>query len=150
MRVRHRFPMVILPLVFLGLAAAVISCASAEVGPRAWIDWPTEGFETDVGSTVTVIAHAYAEAGVGEVRLEVDRQPYRVVTPDRAGEQFVDVSMEWFADEPGLHLLSVTSLDVNGQASNPASVAVSVTGEGAGLILTPQGSATVVTTSLGI
>ncbi len=103
MRVRHRFSMAILPLILLGLTAAIISCASAEAGPRAWIDWPTEGFETEVGTTVTVIAHAYAEPGVGEVRLEVDRQPYRVATPDLAGEQFVDVSMEWFADEPGIH-----------------------------------------------
>ena len=56
--------------------------------------------------------------------------------------------MEWFADEPGMYLLSVTTIDVNGQASSPASVAVSVTGEGPGLVLTPQGSATVVTTTL--
>ena len=138
MRVRHRFSMVILPLILLCLSAAIISCASAEAGPRAWIDWPTEGFETDVGTTVTVIAHAYAQPGVGEVRLEVDRQPYRVATPDLAGEQFVDVSMEWFADEPGIYLLSVTSFDVNGQASSPASVSVRVTGEGPELIIIPE------------
>lgn len=138
MRVRHRFPMVILRLVVLGLAAVIISCASAEAGPRAWIDWPTEGFEADVGTTVTVIAHGYADAGVGEMRLEVDREPYRVVTPDRAGEQFVDVSMEWYADEPGVHLLSITSFDVNGQASNPASVSVRVTGEAPELIMSPE------------
>ena len=138
MRVRHRFSTTVLLLALLGLAAAIISCASAEAGPRAWIDWPTEGFETDVGTTVTVIAHAYAEPGVGEVRLEVDRQPYRVATPDLAGEQFVDVSMEWFADEPGIYLLSLTSFDVNGQASSPASVSVRVTGEGPELIISPE------------
>lgn len=138
MRVRHKFPMVILPLVVLALAAVIISCASAEAGPRAWIDWPTEGFETDAGTTVTVIAHGYADAGVGEMRLEVDRGPYRVVTPHRAGEQFVDVSMEWYADEPGVHLLSVTTIDVNGQESNPASVSVRVAGEGPGLMVSPS------------
>ena len=148
MRVRHRFSTTVLLLALLGLAAAVISCTSAEVGPRAWIDWPTEGFETDVGTTVTVIAHAYAEAGVGEVRLEVDRQPYRLVSPDQAGEQFVDVSIEWLAGEPGMYLLSVTTFDVNGQASNPASVTVRVTGEGPGLMLTPSPLTTVVTTTL--
>ena len=91
MKVRHRFSTAVLLLALLGLTAAIISCVSAEAGPRAWIDWPTEGFETEAGTTVTVIAHAYAEPGVGEVRLEVDRQPYRVATPDLAGEQFLSL-----------------------------------------------------------
>ncbi len=129
--------MTILPLVLLGVMAVALSCAPMEAGPRAWIDWPSDGFETDVGTTVTLIAHAYAEEGVAEVQLSVNRQPYRVVAPDQAGEQFVEVSAEWFADEAGTYLLSVTALDVNGLASNPASVTVSVTGEGPELIVTP-------------
>jgi hypothetical protein len=137
MTLRYRSSTVILPLVLLGLMAALLSCSPAETGPRAWIDWPPEGFETDVGTTVTLIAHAYAEAGVAEVQLAVDRQPYRVVAPDQAGEQFVDVSIEWLAEEPGTYLLSVTAFDVNGQASSPASVTVSVAGEGAQDIVTP-------------
>jgi len=138
MTVRHRSWTAILPLVLLGVMAVALSCAPAERGPRAWIDWPGEGFETDVGTTLTVIAHAYAERGVAEVQLSVDRQPYRVVSPDQVGEQFVEVSVEWFADEPGTYLLSVTAFDVNGQASSPASVTVSVTGEGPQFIVTPE------------
>jgi hypothetical protein len=84
-----------------------------------------------------LIAHAYAEKGVAEVRLEVDSRPYRVVSPDPAGGQFVEVSVEWFADEPGTYLLSVTAFDANGQASNPARVTVRVTGEGPELFVTP-------------
>jgi hypothetical protein len=137
MTVRHRSSMVILPLILLGLAASILSCAPAEAGPRAWIDWPPGGFETNVGSSVTLIAHAYAADGVGEVRLEVDRQPYRLVSPDRPGEQFVEVSTEWFAEEPGTYLLSVTAIDVNGQGSNPASVTVSVTGQDPEPVITP-------------
>jgi hypothetical protein len=140
--------MTILPLVLLGLAAAILSCAPVETGPRAWIDWPTKGFETGVGTTVTLIAHAYAEDGVAEVQLAVDRQPYRVVSPDQAGEQFVEVSVDWLADEAGTYLLSMTALDVNGQAGNPTSVTVRVTGEGPGLLLTPSPLATAVTMTL--
>ena len=136
MTMRHKSSTVILPLILLGLAAAILSCAPVESGPRAWIDWPPQGFETSVGTTVTLIAHAYAQEGVGEVQLAVDRQPYRVVSPDQAGEQFVAVSADWLADEPGTYLLSVTAIDVNGQASNPASVTVNVTGEGPQLIVT--------------
>jgi hypothetical protein len=142
MRVLHRSSVVILALVLLGVMAVVLSCAPVEAGPRAWIDWPTEGFETEVGTTVTLIAHAYAENGVAEVQLAVDRQPYRVVAPDQAGEQFVEVSMEWFAGEAGPYLLSVTAFDLNGQASNPASVAVSVKGEGPELIISPEAGET--------
>jgi hypothetical protein len=76
-----------------------------------------------------LIAHAYAEEGVAEMRLEVDRQPYRVVSPDPAGEQFVEVSAAWFAEEPGLYLLSVIAVDTKGQASGSADVTVRVTGE---------------------
>jgi hypothetical protein len=142
MRVLHRSSVVILALVLLGVMAVVLSCAPVEAGPRAWIDWPTEGFETEVGTTVTLIAHAYAENGVAEVQLAVDRQPYRVVAPDQAGEQFVEVSMEWFAGEAGPYLLSVTAFDLNGQASNPASVTVSVKGEGPELFISPEAGET--------
>jgi len=137
MTMRHKSSTVILPLILLGLAAAILSCAPVESGPRAWIDWPPNGFETSVGTTLSLIAHAYAEEGVAEIQLAVDRQAYRVVSPDQAGEQFVEVSAEWFADEPGTYLLSVTAFDVNGQASNPASVTVMVTGEGPEPIVTP-------------
>jgi len=149
MGLRHRSSTVILPLVLLGLVTAILSCAPVEAGPRAWIDWPRDGFETTPGTTVTLIAHGYAEKGVGEVRLNVDTQPYRVVSPEQAGEQFVEVSMEWLADEPGTYLLSVTALDANGQASNPASVAVSVTGDRPGLTLTPTPLTTAVTMTVG-
>jgi hypothetical protein len=138
MRVLHESSVVILGLALLGLLLVVLSCAPVEAGPRAWIDWPRDGFETSVGTAVSLMAHAYAANGVAEVQLSVDGQPYRVVTPERAGEQFVEVSAEWFADEPGVYLLSVTALDVNGQEGNPASVAVSVTGEVPELIISPE------------
>ena len=137
MRLRHKHSTWILSLLLLSVLLTVLSCAPAQVGPRAWIDWPVAGFETSPGETVTLIAHAYAEEGVAEVRLEVDRQPYRVVSPDPAGEQFVEVSAAWFAEEPGLYLLSVIAVDTTGQASGPADVTVRVTGEGPEPSVTP-------------
>jgi hypothetical protein len=138
MKVRHRFPTVVLPLVLLALITGVLSCAApVETGPRAWIDWPLDGYEVDPGTTVTVICHAFAQEGVAEVHLAVDMELYRVVTPDLAGEAFVEVKTEWLADEPGTYLLSVTAFDANGQASNPANVTVRVAGEEPQLILTP-------------
>ncbi len=137
MNARRVLSRAILPLGLLALMAGILSCAPVEAGPRAWIDWPRDGYETNVGTTVDVICHAYARGGVAEVHLAVDMQPYRVVTPDLTGEEFVELNTEWFADEPGTYLLSVTAFDANGQASNPASVTVRVTGEEPRLILTP-------------
>jgi hypothetical protein len=147
-RLRQRSPIAVLPLVLLGVMTLALSCAPARAGPRAWIDWPPNGFETSVGTPLNVIAHAYAEDGVAEVQLAVDRQPYRVVTPDQAGEQFVEVSADWLAEQPGTYLLSMAAVDVNGQAGNPASVTVSVTGEGPGLLLTPSPVTTALTMTL--
>ena len=140
MRLWQRSSTTILPLILLGAVAVLLSCSPAETGPRAWIDWPLKGFETSPGTTLTVVAHAYAEDGVAEVQLAINRQPYRVVTPDQAGQQFVEISSDWLADEPGTYLLSVTAFDVNGQASNAASVSVTVTGESEGPGLTPMPS----------
>jgi hypothetical protein len=148
MRLRHRHSTWVIPLLLLSLLLIVLSCAPAQNVPRAWIDWPRDGFETTVGTTVTLIGHAYAENGVAEARLEVDRQPYRVGSPEPAGGQFVEVSIDWFADEPGTYLLSLVAFDANGQASNPASVAVSVTGEEPGLLVTPSPVTTVMTMTL--
>ncbi len=137
MRPWHRSSMVLLPLVLLGLTAGLLSCAPVETGPRVWIDFPLEGSQFFPDTTVSITCHAFAPEGVAEVQVAVDRQPYRVVAPDQAGEQFVEVSAEWFADEPGTYLLSVTVFDVNGLASNPANVTVTVTGEAPQLLITP-------------
>lgn len=148
MRLWQRSSTTFLPLVLLGAMAVLLSCAPVQSGPRAWIDWPPDGFETSVGTTLTVVAHAYAEDGVAEVQLAVDRQPYRVVAPDQVGEQFVEISADWLADEPGTYLLSMTAFDVYGQAGNPASVTVTVTGEGPELALTPSPVTTALTMTL--
>jgi hypothetical protein len=137
MRLRLRPSMWIVPLLLLSALLFVVSCAPAQVGPRAWIDWPRDGYRIAPGTTLSLICHAYADEGVAEVRLEVDRQPYRVASPDPVREQFVEASIDWFADEPGTYLLSVVAFDVNGQASNPASVTVSVTAEEAEPAITP-------------
>ncbi len=134
--------MVILPLVLLALTAGLLSCAPVESGPRVWIDLPLEGAQFFPETTVTVTCHAFAEAGVAEIQLAVDGEPYRLGTPAQAGEQFVEVSMEWLATEPGSHVLSVTAFDVTGAATNPARVIVTVVGEAPRLMLSPTAMGT--------
>lgn len=129
MNARSVLSRAVLPLGLLALMAGILSCATpVETGPRAWIDWPLDGHEVEVGTTVTLIAHAYATEGVAEVHLSVDRHPYRIGQPTQPGEQFVEASMEWTATEPGVYLLSITAFDTAGEASTPADVTVTVPG----------------------
>lgn len=137
MNARRVLSRAILPLGVLALMAGILSCAPVETGPRAWIDWPRDGFETNVGTTVTVISHAWARDGVAEVQLAVNMEPYRLGAPAEPGGEFVEISIEWMATEPGVYLLSVTAFDMTGEGSNRASVTVTVLGEEPSLVLTP-------------
>jgi len=144
MRPWHRSSMVILPLVLLGLTAGILSCAPVETGPRVWIDFPLEGSQFFPETNVSVTCHAFAPAGVAEVQLAVNGEPYRLAAPTQPGEQFVEVSMEWLATEAGDYVLSVTAFDMTGTATNPDRVMVTVVGEAPGLILSPTAIETTV------
>jgi len=148
MTTRHLLSRLILPLALLALTAAILSCAPVETGPRIWIDWPRDGHQVEAGTPLTVICHAYARDGLAEVQLTVNGEPYQLVAPAQAGEKFVEISLEWVATQPGDYLLSLTSFDMNGETSIPASVSVTVPGEAPGLILTPPMVTTPLTPTL--
>ena len=133
----HRFSKWIVPLVLLCLAAAFLSCAPVETGPRVWIDFPLEGSQFFPDTTVSVTCHAFSREGVAEVQLAVNGEPYRIAAPARPGEEFVEISTEWLATEPGDYVLSVTAFDMTGAATNPDRVTVTVVDEAPGLILSP-------------
>jgi len=137
MRPWHRSSMAILPLVLLGLTAGLLSCAPVETGPRVWIDFPLEGSQFFPETTVSVTCHAFSREGVAEVQLAVNGEPYRLVAPGQPGEEFVEISTEWLATEPGDYVLSVTAFDMTGAATNPESVMVTVVGEAPRLMLSP-------------
>lgn len=137
MNAKRLLSRVILPLTVLALTAGILSCAPVQAGPRVWIDWPRDGHQVEVGTPLTVICHAYARDGLAEVQLTVNGEPYQLVAPAQAGEKFVEISLEWVPSEPGDYLLSLTSFDMNGETSIPASVSVTVPGEAATPVLTP-------------
>ncbi len=137
MNAKRLLSRVILPLAVLALTAGILSCAPVQAGPRVWIDWPREGHRMEAGTTLTIICHAYAREGVAEVQLAVNGAAYLLDTPAAAGEQFIELSLEWVPSEPGDYLLSVTAFDMTGEPSLPASVSVTVPGEAATPVLTP-------------
>jgi len=137
MNARNVLSRAILPLGLLALMAGILSCAPVQTGPRVWIDFPLDGSRFFPETTVSVTCHAFSREGVAEVQLAVNGEPYRLAAPAQPGEQFVEISMEWLATEPGDYVLSVTAFDMTGAATNPDRVSVTVVGERPDLILSP-------------
>jgi hypothetical protein len=54
---RSTLSRMILPLGLLALTSAILSCAPADTGPRAWIGWPLDVYQVEPGTTVTVTSH---------------------------------------------------------------------------------------------
>jgi hypothetical protein len=81
MRLWHRSSMVMLPLVLLGLAAGILSCALVQSGLRVWIDFRLGGSWFFPNTSVSVAWHAFARDGVAEPRArpegDRDRLPTR-------------------------------------------------------------------------
>ena len=97
--------------------------------PRVWIDIPKDGTEVKVGTTVSVVSHAYARNGVAEIMLSVNGEPYRREPPSEPGASFTQIGQEWVPEKPGEYILQVRAYDSKGQASNMAVVRVIVVGE---------------------
>ncbi|MBN1220733.1 MAG: PT domain-containing protein [Anaerolineae bacterium] len=112
------------------LAAGLVSCAEeVESGPRAWIDFPRNGFSVPTGDSVSVMSHAYAREGVAEVLLLVNGEAYRRDPPVQPGASFSKVTQEWRPEKEGRYTLEVVTYDTAGEASKPAKVMVRVGGE---------------------
>ena len=130
MYTRHVLRKCILLLILCALMAGSLSCAEeVESGPRAWIDYPRDKSNVPVGTSVSVISHAYAREGVAEVLLSVNGQAYRRDPPAQQGASFSQVTQEWLPEEEGIYTLQVVTYDTAGGTSNPATISVRVVGE---------------------
>jgi len=129
----HEYPL-LWRLVFLSSLFALLtgglSCIAQPEGiPRAWIDVPRDGTEVKVGTTVSVVSHAYARDGVAEIMLSVDGEPYRRELPLQPGASFTAITQEWLPEEPGEYVLQVWAYDTKGEVSNPAAIRVRAVSE---------------------
>jgi len=119
-----------LSLFLLLLAAALVSCRlEIEENPRAWIDAPENGAEFAVGEEVLVLVHAYAREGVKNVILQVDGEFASAAALEESGTEFIEVVLGWIPVIPGETVVQVQAYDVNGNASNQASVVLRIIGE---------------------
>ncbi len=108
------------------LVSTVACTTGGGTGPRAWIDFPRDGASAPAGTPVTVVSHAHAPDGVGEVLLSVNGEAYRRDPPATAGASFSQIRQEWLPEEAGVYTLQVVTYDLTGATSNPDTITVRV------------------------
>jgi hypothetical protein len=111
---------------FLGLLLMITACIPVESGPHAWIDHPLEGALIPAGEPATIISHAYAKNGLGEVVLSINGEAYRRDLPVNPGESFSQIQQEWIPETVGVFTLQITAYSLDGETivSEPVSVRV--------------------------
>ena len=128
-------------LLFVILVTGMTSCAQKpESYSNAWIDYPRDGDRFTIGTSVTIVSHAFAREGVAEVVLSVNGEAYRRDVPSESGSDFVSAQQEWVPIEAGLYTLQVQAYDRSGNAGNPATISVEVLEE---VIVSPTAVMTV-------
>ena len=114
---------IILWLVAIGMSSCTRATASYA---QAWIDYPSDGASLPVGISVNIFSHVSAHAGVAEVVLSVNGEPYRRDVPDEADRNLVSMQQAWLPEEAGTYTIQVLGYDLEGQPGYPATISVEV------------------------
>jgi hypothetical protein len=123
-----------LAVVFLVLAGLACGGSEAEQPPSITITNPASGTTVAVGEEVQIVSMAVADAGVARVELSINGQVVRSDTPPQANPTTFSVSQPWTPAAEGEVTVSVVAYDVEGAASEPATITLRV---GAGAPATP-------------
>ena len=94
---------------------------------KAWIDVPFKNSSYQAGEAIHLQAHVFAGSGVAEVQCSIDSIPYHRGAPAEPGSSFSIYSQDIVINDPGEHIISVAAYDADGNPSNPAFVAVTIT-----------------------
>ncbi len=129
MNTRRTLKQLLAGLVLFVLMSTALACSTEPSGPRTWMDSPADGSRVPVGTTVPVLAHAYAPDGVAEVLLSVNGTAYRRNAPAQPGATFSKASLDWFPPQEGDYILQVTSFSKSGQATHAPPVTVRAVGK---------------------
>ncbi len=115
--------------ILLIIAGATSSCErGSSSGARAWFDSPRGGARIPLGTPISVISHAYAKEGIGEIVLYVNGEAYLRSAPAEAGTDFSEFRQEWLPTDAGTYSLQLRVYDINGDTGNPATISVTVIG----------------------
>lgn len=127
MRTWSKSPKRYLFLILFLASLVLISCTQeTELLPRVWVDSPREGAAISSAQPVLVHSHAFARAGIAEVVLSVDGQPYTRSVPVEEGADFSEFQQEWLPPGDGTYILQLVAYDHEGVMSNPATLTVRI------------------------
>ena len=99
---------------------------SPEYTQKAWIDSPFAGSSFFPGSSIHLVAHAFAEKGIAEVQSFIDGVPYSRGAPNNPGEKFALYTQDMIINDPGEHTIELVAFDAQGAQSSPISVQVKI------------------------
>ncbi len=110
--------------------------------PTLLVSAPADGAQVIAGATVQVQSTSHDARGVLRVELWVDGALYRAdVAKETDAPRDATISQAWVAKDAGAHVLMVKAINVDGNASGPQTVRVSVIGTNSS---TPSGTPTFV------
>ncbi|MBI9050438.1 MAG: hypothetical protein JEZ00_13535 [Anaerolineaceae bacterium] len=115
-------------LIFSILFICILSSCTTvgEVDLKAWIDAPMENITYSQNEPIEVFSHAYGKAGVAEIMLYINGEPYRRDKIQGAENELVSFSQEWTPTQPGTYSIQIYAIDINGEKSLPANVVIKV------------------------
>ncbi len=137
-------------LVALFLAIIVSACGGAEepTQPTIRITTLENDSQVNTGQQVAVGFEAADVEGVMQVELTINGEPTYVEAADPPVNIFSG-SYSWVPEQPGSYLIQVVTFNVNGEASDPAQVAVKVEGDPVAAVGEPTPTIAPVETGVG-
>ena len=112
----------------LVMVSGLIACEPEGGGPKVWFDSPRDGARLPAETPVSVLVHAFAKEGVGEVVLSIDGAPYARGPIEPPGGSFGEISQNWAPPGPGRYVLRVQAFDRGGRESAPDTINVRIVG----------------------
>jgi len=117
------------------LAAAVLACGPSPGsggGPSVTITSPPEGTTVEVGQAVEIASQATAGAGVVRVELSVNGVAVRSDAPPSGNPTVFSIAQPWVPETEGMVTIGVVAYDVEGAASEMATIRLQVAAVAAG------------------
>jgi len=117
------------------LAAAVLACGPSPGsggGPSVTITSLPEGTTVSVGQAVEIASQATAGAGVARVELSVNGVAVRSDAPPSGNPTLFSIAQPWVPETEGLVTIGVVAYDVEGAASEMATIRLQVAAAAAG------------------
>ena len=130
MRINQKSFHKILCILMILFLPAISSCVdNGEAKIRTWIDFPQQGSEFLLGSTVPITAHYYAGEEIGKVEITINGQAIKEIPSPGVTAHLGDLNYNWTPTQPGKYTIGVSIAANDGTYLSGAKVSVAVLSE---------------------